>query len=223
MVFSKTKFVLAIFRKACDNANAVKFSGRHSTPLHFAAGYNRVSWPLSILSYQRHGTSWPANWQMSLWRFHPFWDFSSRLVLWNSCWTMEQMFTPRTRLVSIFSFQYGWDKLHLIFFPVGKVVGWSSYIFFFEAPDASRYITLHKANKSFKSYPSLSLVQVPKNLYPDWQLMIMLESVREKETYVVFSRIWLLHIPQGQELTKQLYWGQGNLIILDAQSIQTRL
>ena len=53
--------------------------------------------------------------------------------------------------------------------------------------------------------------------------MIMLESVREKETHVVFSRVWLLHIPQGQELTKQLYWGQGNLIILDAQSIQTRL
>ena len=51
--------------------------------------------------------------------------------------------------------------------------------------------------------------------------MLMLESVREKETHVVFSRVWLLHIPQGQELTKQLYWGQGNLIILDAQSIQT--
>ena len=60
-------------------------------------------------------------------------------------------------------------------------------------------------------------------MYPGWRLMIMLESVREKETHVVFSRVWLLHIPQGQELTKQLYWGQGNLIILDAQSIQTRL
>ena len=223
MVFSKTEFVLAICRKACDNANAVKFSGRHSTPLHFAAGYNRVSWPLSILSYQRHGTSWPANWQMSLWRFHPLLRFLFKVGVVEFLLNNGADVHAKDKVGLDFFFPMWMRQTSFNLFPVGKVVGWSSYIFFFEAPDASRYITLHKANKSFKSCPSLSLVQLPKNLYPGWRSMLMLESVRENETHVVFSRVWLLHIPQGQELTKQLYWGQGNLIILDTQSIQTRL